>query len=352
MNKLHSRSMDRRNFLKTASMVGAAIATAGVPLGMSAQVKTAKWAKQIGLELYTVRDVMVNHFEATLDKVAQMGYKEVEPANGYNNMSPADFRKLLDKNGLTAPSTHNSPTIGPDLEKQFEGLQIMGIKYTSVPANPRPPAPPAPGTKPRSLGAYLNGHNAFTQAEAFGPVQNPMKLADVEQRAADLNKYGKMASKFGVKMLIHNHTGEFEKLVDSDKSAYDIYLTECDPAFVTMQLDIGWATIAGQDVLGMFKKYPGRFELWHIKDIFGIKLLNKSVRYTERTQDVAFEPYGVGQIDYKPFFDQAELAGLKHFCVEQDNGPAWGDSVAAARISYENLTTMLTTGSLPDALYH
>jgi sugar phosphate isomerase/epimerase len=227
----------------------------------------------------------------------------------------------------------------------------MGIQYTSVPTAPRAVAPGrAPGSG--MMGAYFGGHNSFTQSEAFGPIQKPITLQEAQERAANLNKYGKVGKKFGVKMLVHNHTGEFEKLTDSDKTEYDVYLSECDPEIVTMQLDLGWATIAGQDIPAMFKKNPGRFELWHIKDMFGIRNLDKNVTPVHRTDAVTFEPYGTGQINYKPFFDLADVAGLKHFCVEQDNAAVWGDSLAAARISYQNLNTMLTTGELPNALYH
>jgi sugar phosphate isomerase/epimerase len=311
---------------------------------------TAKWANQIGLELYTVRDVMENDFEGILAKVAALGYKEVEPANGYNNMTPQQFRKLLDSHGLSAPSTHSGPFIGPDLEKTLEGFQVMGIRYTSVPT---PVRPVAPGRKPGAgmAGAYLGGHNSFTQAEAFGPNQKVLTLEEAKGKAAELNKYGKIASKFGIKMLVHNHTGEFMKLTDADTTEYAVYLKETDPALVAMQLDLGWATIAGQDIPAMFKANPGRYELWHIKDMFGIRNLNTKLPPMERIDAVTFEPYGVGQIDYKPFFDLADVAGLKHFCVEQDNAATWGDSLACAGVSYRNLRTMLTTGSLPGALY-
>lgn len=341
----------RRSFLKGATALGSAAFLSSLTPSLLGQLKTAQWANHIGLELYTVRDLMDKDFEGTLAKLAEIGYKEVEPANAYNNMSPADFRKMLDRHGLSAPSTHSGPTVGPDLEKQFEGFQIMGIRYTSVPT---PPRSVAPGRAPGSgmLGAYFGGHNSFTQAEAFGPLQPPLTLRVARERAASLNQYGKIGKKFGVKMLVHNHTGEFEKLVDADQTEYDVYLSECDPELVAMQLDLGWATISGQDIVGMFKKNPGRYELWHVKDMFGIKHLDTSLTPVHRTDAVTFEPYGVGQIDYKPFFDHAELAGLKHFCVEQDNAATWGDSLAAARISYRNLNTMLTSGSLPDALYH
>lgn len=352
MTSSHALSMpNRRSFLKGIAAVAGAASFAPPATLFGQTASTAKWANQLGLELYTVRDLMETDFEGTLAKVAALGYKEVEPANGYNNMSPKEFRAMLDRLGLSAPSTHSGPTIGAGLEKEFEGFQIMGIQYTSQPTLPRPIVP---GRKPGTgmLGAYFDGHNSFTQAEAFGPKQPPMSLAEAQRRAAELNKYGAMGKKYGVKMLIHNHTGEFMPLSDAPhRTQYDVYLKETDPELVAMQLDIGWATIAGQDIPAMFKANPGRYELWHIKDMFGVRSLNKSLPPEERIDAVTFEPYGVGQIDYRPFFELADVAGLKHFCVEQDDAATWGDSLSAAGVSARNLRTMLTTGSVPGALY-
>ena len=343
----------RRDFLRNAAVASGGAALGVLPLlgAQQQSVPLNKWASQIGIELYTVRDRMETEFEGTLAKLSEMGYKEIEPANGYNNMTPAAFRELLDKYGLTAPSTHSQPVTGDGLEKELEGFQIMGIRYTSLPT---PPRVITPGRKPGSgmLGAYFGGHNSFTQAEAFGPLQRPISTEEAKRRAGELNKYGKISQKFGIKMLVHNHTGEFEKLTDGDGSEYDVYLQETDPALVAMQLDLGWATISGQDIAAMFRKNPGRYELWHIKDMFGIQKLDKTVSPLHRIDAVTFEPYGVGQINYRPFFELAGVAGLKHFCVEQDNAATWGDSLAAARISHDNLKTMLAEGALPNALYH
>ena len=310
MNISRTTDANRRSFLKgIAAAAGAAIC--GSPMTLFGQsLPTAKWASQIGIELYTVRDLMETDFEGALGKLAALGYKEVEPANGYNNMSPKEFRALLDRHGLRMPSTHSQPTIGNGLEKELEGFQIMGIKYTALPTAPRPIVP---GRKPGSgmLGAYFDGHNSFTQAEAFGPRQSALSLSEAQHRADELNKYGKIGKKFGIKMLIHNHTGEFMPLTDAPtRTEYDVYLKETDPDIVAMQLDLGWATIAGQDISAMFKANPGRYELWHIKDMFGVRDLNTSVPPMERISSVTFEPYGVGQIDYKPFFDLADIAGI------------------------------------------
>jgi sugar phosphate isomerase/epimerase len=300
------------------------------------------WKKQIGLELYTVRDLMAADFEGVLAKIAQIGYREVEPASGYNNMEPKQFRAMLDRYGLRMPSTHSGAVgTGPALEKQLEGFQTMGIRYTEI----RAEAPRAP-SRPLPPGAYYNPgtgvtSNSFKETQAFGPYQPPAKMESVKQTAAQLNASGKIARKYGMKILVHNHTGEFERLIDSDRTAYDVLLAETDPELVAMQLDIGWAMIAGMDVVEMFRKNPGRYELWHIKDIVGLKTADRSLSPNARVSNMAFVPVGAGQIDYKPIFAQAQLAGLKHFCVEQDNAASWGDSLAAARVSFEALSMIL-----------
>ena len=92
----------------------------------------------------------------------------------------------------------------------------------------------------------------------------------------------------------------------------------------------------------LFKKYPGRFELWHIKDVFGLKKVNSSLGPNDRVSSMTFVPVGVGHIDFKPVFAQASLAGLKHFVIEQDNAATWGDSLSAARVSYQNLRAILS----------
>ncbi|WP_263415357.1 sugar phosphate isomerase/epimerase family protein [Terriglobus albidus] len=337
----------RRAFLKQGAVVGTAMLLQDSLSPAMAQKPEPAWRDQIGLELYTVRDVMANDFEGVLAKVAQIGYKEIEPATGFNNMDAKAFRALLDRYGLGMPSTHTGyPSADdPGIERKLEALQVMGVRYTEI--RPAGVAPAAQAQR-RQLepGAYYDQgtgitHNAFKEAGAFGPYQPKVKLDAVKKRAAELNANGKVAHRFGMKLFVHNHTGEFEKLLDSDQTMYDVLLAETDPELVTMQLDIGWACIAGMDPVEIFRKNPGRYELWHIKDVFGLKTVNKSLSPNERVSSMSLVPVGTGQIDYKPIFAQAKLAGLKHFVVEQDNAAAYGDSVAAARVSHQNLRAML-----------
>lgn len=307
----HAVGQNRRAFLQEVAVFGGSFALAGSAPAASA----IDWKKQMGLELYTVRDLMEKDFEGTLAKVAEIGYKEVEPTS-YGGLTPQKFRAMLDRYGMTAPSTHVGAAAGPDLERELEGHQVMGHKYTEVRGG-RPPG----------------------GARGAGSTQ---PTADsVRRTAAQYNEHGKLVKKFGMKILVHNHTQEFEWLEGGKLRPYDILLAETDPALVALQLDIGWASVAGQNILQMFQKNPGRFELWHVKDATGITGILPTATPAERRQASKLVPVGEGEIDYKSIFAKAELAGLKHFAIEQDNAAQGGDSVAAARTSYRNLMRAL-----------
>jgi sugar phosphate isomerase/epimerase len=337
-------SDNRRTFLKQTAAAGAALFASKLAERTAQAFDSVDWAKQPGLELYTVRDVLGKDFEGVLAKVAAMGYKEIEPATGYGDMDPKQFRAVMDRYGLSMPSTHSGAAEGPDLEKTLEGFRIMGMKYTEI-SGPRGAgrggggggggraargAAPAPGAQGRGNGPGGGGSGA-----------PGMTVEAAKRNAAQLNEHGKIAKNFGMKMLVHNHTGEFAPLADSDHCQYDVLLAETDPDLVAMQLDIGWASVAGQDILGMFHKNPGRFELWHVKDASGIKSMDPKMTMSERQRVAALEPVGLGEVDYKTIFANASLAGLKHYCVEQDNASAWGDSLAAAQVSLNNLKRIL-----------
>jgi sugar phosphate isomerase/epimerase len=162
----------------------------------------------------------------------------------------------------------------------------------------------------------------------------------VKRTAAALNDAGRITQKHGIKVIVHNHTVEFGPLADSSQRPYDVLLAETDPSLVAMELDIGWAKVAGADPFALFKQAPGRFEVWHVKDMTGLgALAGKSM--SERQRAAQIVPIGQGEIDYKSIFAQAPAAGLKYFFVEQDSAPQSGDSLAAAATSYKALANLL-----------
>lgn len=303
---------NRRDFLKDIALGGACLVGGGASALAAAKI-APQWKNQIGLELYTVRELLKTDYEGTLAKVAAIGYKEVEPADPYNKMQPEQYKALLDKYHFRMFSTHADATDGPGLEKELEGQAKMGLKYTAV-YRPRPAGAPREKTT----------------------------IETVKHRCEEMNKYGALLKKFGMKYYIHNHAGEFDVLDDGKTTEYDVLLKETDAALVAMQLDVGWAYVAGQDAIEMFKKNPGRYELWHVKDA-KYKELDPNMKPSLRQRAGKIVAMGEGDIDYKAVFANAKVAGLKYFVIEQDTAGQGGrDAIADCKVAYDNLKKILS----------
>ena len=219
--------MTRRTFLQAS--IAAAAATA-VPTSVTAQRKLGP----LGLQLYSVRDLLKQDFAGTLQKIAAIGFKEVEFA-GLFGLAPADVKALLDKNGLTTPASHvDWGTAENKLPEAIATAKALGQQYLIVP--------------------YVG------EAERKQP--------DIWKHAADLfNKVGKETQKAGIQFAYHQHSFEFVPSADlGGKMPYDYLLENTDPAAVKMELDICWTVAAEQDPVAYFNRYPGRFPLIHVKD--------------------------------------------------------------------------------------
>ena len=355
-------SLDRRAFLtRLAGAGGAALASAyALPAwadSLGEGARAAAWRDQIGLQLFTVRDRFPTDYAGTLQAVAKIGYKQVQPTMSYGGKSPAEVKAILDAAGLTAPTTHVSPPMGPDFERRLDEYASIGHRYTTVridtegrggggggrPAGAPAGAPASAGGAAPAAGAA--GAPAPGAAGASAPrgqrsPPSPQTLDGVKRTADALNQAGRITQKHGLKVIVHNHTIEFAPLADSTQRPYDVFLAETDPSLVAMELDIGWAAVAGVKALDLFRQAPGRFEVWHVKDITGLAALEGKTQ-AERQRAAQIVPVGQGEVDYKPIFAQAEAAGLKHFYVEQDSAPASGDSLAAAAASFQHLAKVL-----------
>ena len=221
-----------------------------------------------GLGLYTVRSEMEKSVEATLERVAKIGYKEVEFA-GYFGKRPTELAAILKSNGLTSPSAHVPlAEIRGKWNETMETATTIGHKYLVCP---------------------------WVDEADRGAAD------DWRQIAADLNKAAEVASSSGFQMAYHNHDFEFAPIAGTN--AYSILLAELDPKLVQIELDLYWATKAGQDPVALFKAHPGRFPLVHVKDM---------------AKDGSFAEVGTGTIDFRRIFAQARLAGIKHYFVEHD----------------------------------
>ena len=232
-----------------------------------------------GLALYTVRDAMKDA-RATLEKVAQAGYVNVESAgysNGkFYNLSPADFKSLLDEMKLTPISSHQGTVTFENIDQQIADLKAAGVTYFVIPVPP--------------MGLFGHDGRKMTMK---GGAKN---LAEI------LDKLGEKCAAAGLQLLYHNHDFEFMK--DADGTVVIDYLLEnCNPKYVNFQMDLYWVTKAGADPVAYFKRYPGRFKIWHVKDM---------------DDQGRFAPVGNGKIDFKRILDNKKLSGMQYYFVEQD----------------------------------
>lgn len=272
----------RRDFVKSASLLSA---------GLFIKPSFFKYDKSlIGLQLYTVREPMASDPAGTLAKVAQIGYNSVEGATytgteNFYGMDAAAFKKVLQQNGLIMPSAHYrlgeeqqngadvKGTMLHDWQKAVDDAAAVGVKYMVC-----------AWLAPSERGA----------------------LDHYKQLAGHLNKAGETCKKSGIQLCYHNHDFEFEK--QNNQFPYDVLLNETDKDLVKMEIDLYWVNKAGQDPIKLFNEHPGRFPLWHVKDM-------------DKTPQHNFTEVGNGVIDFKSIFKMADKAGMKYFFVEQDQTP-------------------------------
>jgi sugar phosphate isomerase/epimerase len=295
------RAMNRRTF------IGTTIA-ATVAASRPAWPAETHHVAPIGLQLYTVRDLMKKDFDGTVAKVAQIGYKEVEFA-GYFGKTPEEVRATLKKNGLAAPSTH----VGYDVveQKWSETLDT----------------------------AHTIGHK-FVVCPWVDVKQR--KEPDGWKRAAELfNHAGESAQKAGIQFAYHNHAFEFEPSEPlGSKMPYDFLLENTDPKLVKMEMDLCWITVGGQDPVKYFDRYPGRFPLVHVKDWTtkgpGGNDYGGATGASKKPGHMT--DVGQGEIDWKRIFAQGDKAGIQHYIVENDEPKSAFEDIKVSLDYLEKLT--------------
>jgi sugar phosphate isomerase/epimerase len=275
--------MDRRDFVQTMAGAGLALACGG-----ARRVPSAARIDKIGIQLYTVRDQMKADFEGTLARIAEIGYKEVEFA-GYFDHTPDQVRAMLDRHGLSAPSSHMAAGDDAGWKAVFDTAKSVGHEYVVMP---------------------------------WLPEEKRKTLDDWKRIADGFNRAGQMAKDRGIQFAYHNHDFEFPKL--DGQVPYDLLLQSTDPQLVQLEIDLYWITKAGQDPLAYFARWPGRVPLVHVKDSAGPP--------EHKMTDV-----GQGSIDWKRIFAKREQAGIKHFFVEHDSPPQGFQDVAVSYNYLKNL---------------
>jgi sugar phosphate isomerase/epimerase len=248
----------------------------------------------------------------TLAKVAKIGYDSLEGATytgteKFYGMDPKTFLGVLKNNGQIMRSCHYrygedskgvqlidgvfKGTILHDWDRCIEDAHTVGLQYMAC--------------------AWLSPD------ERKG-------LDHYKKMAGDFNVAARKCKAAGIQFVYHNHDFEFN--MQDGKYPYDVLLENTDPNLVKMEMDLYWTTRAGQDPVKLFAAHPGRFPLWHLKDM-------------DNTPKKAFTSVGSGVIDFKRIFAHKATAGMKHFFVEEDDCP--GSPFDAITTSYNYIKTNL-----------
>jgi sugar phosphate isomerase/epimerase len=311
------KSQSRREFLRISavSAIGAfalsqySCRNSGKPSGQSAVAIADPKSFGIGLQLYTIRDAMAVDVPGSLKQVSDAGYKYIELA-GYADgkfygYEPEEFLKLVNDLGMEILSSHTQVEAEgitlENAEKMADDHAKLGVKYCIQP---------------------------WVVEEARTTIDSYKKMV------ADWNKVGGIMKNKGIQFGYHNHNFEFDT-VEGKIPYYDIMLPELDKDLVTMEIDLFWTTKAGQDPVEIFNKYPGRFQLFHMKDMY----TQEAPYYTTVGED-DFAPVGDGVIDFKRILAAKDIAGMKYMIVEQD-ATKDGKPFDAIRTSITNLTTKI-----------
>ncbi len=264
-------------FLGRREFLWGALATTGLASACGAKSSDQSsgeiWSDRGGVQLYTVKEMMAENATLALKSVAAAGYREVEFA-GYFDTTPQEYKTILNGEDLKAPSFHLSYVDCLQQEKLEEAIniaQILNHNYLVIP--------------------YLID-------------EHRKGLDDYRNVAENLSKIAETCRAAGLGFAYHNHEFEFVEL--EGQIPYDILLSETDADLVKMELDLCWVHAAGKSAVEYIEANPGRFPLFHVKDI---------------KEDGTLCPVGQGTVDFAAIFAKAEKAGLKHAYVEHDKAP-------------------------------
>ena len=305
----------RRDFLRisAAGALGAiAVSQIGCKTGtkpVASAVPADPRSFGIGLQLYTIREALAADLPGSLKRVADMGYRYLEQADyadgKFYRIGPAEFKKIVNDLGMEVLSSHTKVEAQgitvENAKKMAEDHVKLGVKYCVQP---------------------------------WVVEQARTTVASYQKMVADWNKVGAIMKEYGIQFGYHNHNFEFDT-VEGKVPYYDIFLAELDKDLVTMELDLFWAIKAGQNPVEMFMKYPGRFQLFHMKDMF----TSEQPFYTT-TGVKDFAPVGAGVVNFKEILAAKDMAGMKYMFVEEDKSRE-DKPFDDIQTSITNLTTKL-----------
>ena len=253
-----------------------------------------------GLQLYTVQDELAKDLEATLRKVAAIGYKEVELA-GLLGKTPAELRSLLADVGLHCRSAHLVYLGKPEIESNIAAAMELGLRFLVAPI---PWKRDLSDVQPDPAG----GPYAFI----IGMV-NSLTLDDWKWNAELLNKVGEQVRMAGLQLAYHNHNFEFKSY--DGVIGYDEMLRLTDPDLVKLELDPGWIKVAGYNPIDYLTALGDRVRLLHVRD-FKHGFRNSTTLNLASAPEPAVA--GEGEVGYDALLAAAEKAGVESYYVERE----------------------------------
>jgi sugar phosphate isomerase/epimerase len=309
---------NRRNFIRNSG----AMALGGLILSRKGYASLlGNYAMHpVGLQLYTMGGKIEEDLPGTLKKIKEIGYIDLESAfsmkGGYYGLSSKDFAKLTKDTGLSWVSHHVG---GAPFKMPPGGFKVPpGMDTTRLhQMRSMPPMKNLRDNYQQVIDEVAEGGLKYLVCSSISLTTTD----EINQAVEILTKSGEAAKKAGIQLCYHNHTHEFEKV--DGKIPYDVLL-QINPDILKMELDLGWATNAGMDPVEMFKKNPGRYPLWHVKDMSAAQKSPTEV--------------GNGTIDFKRIFAASKESGMQYFFVEQDGATHPFESITA---SYKEITTKI-----------
>ena len=257
-------------------------------IALASSTFAGDFSGETGLQLYSLRDSFKKDVPGSLDKVKAFGIKEVELAGTYD-LAPDALLKELAARGLKPISMHfQYGALDKDIAKCVADAKALGLKFAACPWIPHVPA-------------------------MFG-------MESVEKAAADFNKWGEAFAKEGITFAYHNHGYEFRPITEgADKTFLDVLMEKTNPKFVAFEMDVFWVVHPGADPVKFLNKYPGRWQLMHLKDIA------KGARtgiYTGHAPNEESVALGTGQVQWSAVLSAASKAGVKHYFIEDEHPDA------------------------------
>ena len=296
----------RRKFLQSATLSAAGVLLARN--AMAGSLAGTNAGHSVGLQLYTLGNLMTTDATGTLQKLAAIGYKDLESAGSakgvFYGYKPKELATIVKEAGLTWRSAH---VAGAPISVD----QVLKMAKTAEDSAKIRGMMAAMKNGPKQLNLKEDYQQlADNAAEAglgflvssFIPVGT---LDEIKAAVEVFSKAGEACKKVGVQFAYHNHTTEFDEV--EGQRPFDYILSNTDKDLVKMELDLAWATKANQDPVALFKTHPGRFPLWHVKDLDKVKKEPAEV--------------GSGIVDFKRIFANSKASGMKYFFVEQDGAP-------------------------------